>query len=473
MTYRRIVVSIIAAGLIPVVAPSPARAQSAAQQDTFSVDGAGNEDLAGGPRDAAEAQSPSPRLDTFGIEMPAESLTTASLPASRPAAPAVPISRNPYAALGLRAGAFVIYPEILSGIAFDDNVFQGDGSDGGGDVSYRLVPSLRLESDWPRHRFSLEMSSSNEFFSGSASRDIHEADIAASARIDIRERTRVDLSADYALSEDRRASADVSAAAAELPDQHDFGASAQITQRFNRLSVSLRGAIADTTVEDTALVGGGTQTNKDRNYYDLSGTLRGSYEVSPALQPFAEMTVSRRNYDQRTDDNGQRRDSQGYVLAGGAAINLGPILSGEIAGGFLRATFEDPSFRDIGDVFVRASVTWAPTALTTLSASVATGVEETTIVGASGAVRRTLELALRHALRQNIIVSASLTFEREDFKGSPLVEETFATALGIEYRFNRYLAAVLRYGFEDFSDNSNGGGGFTSNSVFVGLNARK
>ena len=54
---------------------------------------------------------------------------------------------DPYEPLGIRAGAFLVFPSIDTGLTYDDNVFatKNDTDD---DFIFTLRPEITAESQW-------------------------------------------------------------------------------------------------------------------------------------------------------------------------------------------------------------------------------------------------------------------------------------------------------------------------------------
>ena len=78
------------------------------------------------------------------------------------------------------------------------------------------------------------------------------------------------------------------------------GTAAGVTEKFNRLEVSLRGAFDRTIYQDAYYSDGSTLNlaSTDFNDYEVIG--RAAYEVSPSLKPFVEGTCDTRMHNSRS-----------------------------------------------------------------------------------------------------------------------------------------------------------------------------
>ena len=222
----------------------------------------------------------------------------------------LPLPGEDHQPLGLRAGAFIFYPSVETGIELSDNVFQSARNERD-DRGYFVAPAMRIESDWVRHSLRVDAGSRHLYYFGNPSEDELDVDVRVDGRVDIKRTTRLDVQAAYNLDQEGRGSVDVPGAAAEPPNEHRLSGDATLVHQAGRVEVSVGGNVEYNNFEDVDLVGGGSQNNSDRNFTEVGGTLRVGYDVSPRIQPFVEGGYSTQIYDQRVDDNGLRRDSDG------------------------------------------------------------------------------------------------------------------------------------------------------------------
>ncbi len=372
-----------------------------------------------------------------------------------------------YDPLGIRIGSFLAYPAVETGIEYTDNVALAD-SGRRDDVGYTIAPELRLESNWSRHAVTLQASSSHVIYDENSSEDTDDVEIRATGRIDVTRDTRVDLEAGFTFGQESRGTAEDDASAEVQPDETVYSASAGLTQRFNRMIATIRTNLELFEFGDAQLTGGGTQSNDDRDYTEVAGSLRVGYEWTPAVQPFVEGAYSIRRHDQKTDDNGFRRNSDGYTVVGGVAIDLGPILRGEVSGGYAERQPDDNDLKDASALIANASLTWAPTPLTTVTAAVGTSVDETTVAGASAAISRTAELDVAHALLENLTLNAGAEFGYTKYKGAGITEESYSLNAGMDYLVNRNLVVRAGYTYDIF-DSNQAGSDYTANTFRIGV----
>ena len=184
------------------------------------------------------------------------------------------VVEDAYAPTGLDLGAFQFFPTLEIGTVTTTNVGRNKLEDA--DLGLRLKPGFRLESDWVRHQLSL---------SGSADvlRYLEHADLAATAgsldtrfRLDIRRDTRADLTLNYGLTSTGAESTEVPDTATGARVDQTIGASAALTHNTGSLEGTFKFGLTRNMFGDVALTGGGTEDNTDRDYTEISASLRGN-----------------------------------------------------------------------------------------------------------------------------------------------------------------------------------------------------
>lgn len=368
---------------------------------------------------------------------------------------------------GLRLGSFVLSSNLEAGVDYTDNAFSS-ASDKTSDRIYSISSSLDLESDWSRHAARLSFDSVRQFYEKNSSENSFSIEAEAQMRIDIKRNTNLDLRVGYSLDQEERGSVDLDDDASELADIKGYSASATINHRINRITLSLRSGFEMFDYEDTELSGGGVDDNSDRDYRELNATLRVGYDISPNLIVFSEVNYADIAHDRRIDDNGDIRDSHSYGASVGVTVAFSELLSGEVLIGYRKADFDDATFDDVDALILNASLTWRPSELTEVTASLATDLGQTTLGGSSGTLTRTASLGVTHAWRENIELSANASVEHNDFNGLSLEETTYNFSLGVDYDLGRNFTLGSRYVYEKF-DSSAGGEDHAVNTVGVRL----
>ena len=235
------------------------------------------------------------------------------------------------------------------------------------DVALRVLPSVRLESNWARHSVNAEVSGVRSYYKEFESENEESLNAQLRGRLDITKRTTLEAGVSYDLTQEDRTSLDTPAGATERTDVTALEGFIEGNHRFNRLSVRLRGTVTRNDYGEVALQSGGVESNDDRDNVERVGTLRLAYEVSPRLSIFTDGELSRRDFSQAVDDDGFRRDAKGYLVAVGAEFELGPKLRGTVRVGYSHEDLEDSALADIDGIVYDASLVYRPSVLTTLT----------------------------------------------------------------------------------------------------------
>jgi hypothetical protein len=387
-----------------------------------------------------------------------------------PARRARPVEDDPYAALGLRAGSFILRPEIRQNAGFDSNPRNEPG--GAGSAYARTIGRVEAQSDWLRHE--LRGTAQAGYTAYREFEELNAPDLAAdiAARVDVRRDTRMDLELRAAQESESPGDPDLPQGIRGRPNVTRFGGTAGLTVKPNRASMTLESRADRFIYEDAELNDGTVVNNSDRTFTSYELRLRTGYELSAALEPFVEVAGNTRRHDREVDDFGIRRDSDGYEVAIGARFEPSVLLSIVGKVGYREQRPEQPELESIDGLLVQGSLIWRPTALTTVTLSADSSVAETTRLDSSGALVRTWGARLDHALRRNLLLRASLVTQTSDYSGVDYrITETTAE-LGVDYRLTRTLAVHGRVAHEDYRTTLPGEN-YTANVIEAGLTVRR
>ena len=287
-------------------------------------------------------------------------------------------------------------------------------------------------------------------------------------RIDATRDTHVELGGRVLVSTDNPGSPNLQVGLARLPVFARFGGSAGLRQGFNRLELTVKGDIERTVYQESRLTDGSTASNDDRNYDQYGGTLRGSYEMTPGVKPFAEVGADQRLHDLAEDSSGYRRNSRGLTGKVGTTFELTRYLTGEIAAGYTKRDYDDQRLESSEGIIGDASLTWVADALNTLKLTAASQVGESTQPGVSGVLYRDVGLQFDHSFRQWLIGSVKAGFGLDDYVGDGRQDQRYMVGLGLTYKLNRWLQLKGEFR-QDWFNSSVPGNDYTASTVQFGI----
>ncbi len=408
---------------------------------------------------------------------PAVGATPAAVPYPGLAAPLVSVRQrpvtaedDPYDALGIRVGTFIVRPAVEVTSGYDTNPSRVP--DARGSWFYQVAPELLARSDWERHQLTAEIRSSYSEYPSVPLANRPNIDAKVDGRIDVTRLSHIDLQGRYLLSTDYPGSPNIPAGLAKLPVFQTVGGTAGFTQGFNRLEISAKGMVDRTEYQDSLLTDGSTSSNKDRDYNRYGAALRGSYEVTPGIRPFAELYADTRIHDLKVDRNGDMRDSEALIPRIGSTIEISRKLTGEVSIGYVTRTFKDPTLPDIRGLIVDGSLIWTATGLTTVRLTAKSTEDESVLANVSGVLRRDAGLQVDHAFRRWLIGTAKLGFGLDEYVGSPRVDHRYSASVGLAYKLTRsvQIKGELR---QEWLRSNITGNDYTATIALIGLRLQR
>jgi hypothetical protein len=362
----------------------------------------------------------------------------------------VAVEQDPFEPIGLRAGVFTLFPAVELMGGFDTNPSHVPG--GRSSSLITIAPELKVRSDWERHALNADIkgnyisyaerfgTNDDGTLTGTPnSLDRPSLDGRVTGRFDVNPRSHFDAEGRLLIGTDNPGSPNIQAGLARLPIVTTVGTTLGYTQSFNRLEVSAKGTFDRSTWQDSTLTDGETSANDDRNFNQYGTSLRGSWDLKPGIKPFVEVDADTRIHDLTFDRNGERRDSNGVAVKAGTTFEFTRKLTGEASIGYLTRQYNDPNLTGIGGLTADATLIYTATALTTITATAKSTVNEVIVPGVSGDFSRDFGLQVDHAFRRWLIATAKLGYGIDDYVGLPRVDHRWYASIGMVYKLNRDL----------------------------------
>lgn len=363
---------------------------------------------------------------------------------------------DPFGAVGFYRGAFLVKPAIEFLTGYDTN--PGRIQNGKGSWLYTVAPELLAASDWERHSLTADLRGS---FTGYGTRnevgcDCQPGSVASplpvgmdrpdftgrvNGRLDISRDTRILSEARLRVSTDNPGSPNIQTNLLRYPIYTSVGGSLGAAQSFNRFELSATGTLDRTVYQQSTFSDNSTLTNADRNFNQIGGVLRGSYEILPTVKPFGEVAVDRRERDTQLDRFGYARNSRGETFRVGSTFELGRLVTGEASIGYTTRSYEDARLTGISGLLTSASLAWKPTGLTTVRLATVSSIDESTLPGVSGVLTRTYTAEVEHAFRRYLVATFRTGLTTSDFEGSERSDKIYTVGGDLVYKFTRDVQA--------------------------------
>jgi hypothetical protein len=377
-------------------------------------------------------------------------------------APAVGDRSQPeFDPLGIRVSSFLFFPKVELSEYYDDNIYRQDNNTES-DFITTLAPSFRLASDWNVHSLVLDAGLTQGWYADNSDNDYTDYTVGAAGRIDVLRELIANINTRHQQLHENRGSVDAPTATREPVEYTRTSVGGDVRWKPNRLGITLGGDYAHLNFDDTTNLNGSTSNNDDRDRDQTEGRVRLGYEFQENYEAFVLAAVNNRSYDDSIDDNGFRRDSDGYRLEGGVAFDLTRLIRAEVGAGYLSQSYDDARLSDVSGFSMNGSLEWYITQLTTIRALVARTVTETTLSGASGALSTRFGVGIDHELLRNVILRGDFNWTQNDYEGINRTDDIYSAEAAATYRLNRNIYTQAQYTYEtrksdatnaDFSDN--------------------
>ncbi|MDX5330089.1 MAG: outer membrane beta-barrel protein [Caulobacteraceae bacterium] len=373
--------------------------------------------------------------------------------------------REGYEALGVRMGAFTLYPKLSVTAEQNDNIFATDVNEQE-DLVWKVQPEVALASGWSRHALNAYARATVNRFQEFDTENTEDYGLGVSGRLDILRTANIAAGVDWAqLTEPRTSSASPQASTAPIQFEQ-LSANISGTREFNRLRVSGRYDFRQFDYEDgrTAANTVVEQDDRDREIHTL--TARADYALSPATAIFAEVSRNWREYDLTPPAVTLSRNSDGVQALVGANFELGALTRGELGVGYIAQDFDDPAFDKVDGFGARAQVEWFPTQLTTVTLTGSRTVEDSGIPGSSGYLSTNVAAQVDHELMRNLIVTGQLSSGQDEYEGIDREDDRLTAGISATYLINRRAGLTVGYShFDQSSGGLNGGNDFKVDKI--------
>jgi hypothetical protein len=381
-----------------------------------------------------------------------------------------PIEENPYEAVGVRFGTFILKPTLESGVTATSNA--DSSADGSEAVLSESTLRLNATSDWSTHSARIDAFGTVRKTLSGQEVDELEGGVDAELDIDLADDYRARGTFTYALAPESAASPVVVPDTVEEPYTQTIGATLGFAKDVGKARFGITGGISNDSYGDADLIGGGTLSQKDRNATLYTMTLRTGYEISPALTPFVETEIGRNQYEQEVDSAGYQRSSDQYAVRGGLEFDLGEKFSGEVAAGWITEDFDDERLNPLSTPTVEGELKWSPERGTDVTLSGSTILESTTTPGESGSVFYSSNLGIERQIRANLTGNALLGAAYRNYAESDGYEVIVNAEASLTWWLNRYAGVVTRVEHETVTGNVDETD-VKTNSIFLGLKLQR
>ncbi len=352
----------------------------------------------------------------------------------------------------LRVGSLILTPSVGPAGSFDSNLFAAPNHERS-DFFASFLPTLDVQSDWPRNAFSLRAQGDFRQYATYGRENNNNASIAGTGRIDLAPNAYLLAGGGYQLlHEDRGALVPVNGI---HPTQYTVtSGKAGFVIEPAPLGLRLDARVDSYGYNNVALFGGeiAQESARDRVVYALEP--RVSYRIEPQYDAYVRAVVNRRQYNSTREPDGLDRSSSGYAADLGTAFSMPGFASGELYLGYIAQNYDAASAKPIDAIDFGANMEWHPSEATSFRLNIARSVEESALLGSQGYLQTAIRLGVEHELVPRLALHGSLGFINADFAGAAGSSKLYEAKLGARYLVAANLTAGIEYDFDYRASNA-------------------
>lgn len=321
-----------------------------------------------------------------------------------------------YQPKGIEAGSFLFFPKIEIDGMYNSNVFAQE-TDKKADTLLRVSPDFQFRSRFTNHELNVAAKAERYIYDTYSSDDRTDLSANVDGRLDIERSWEATLNLDaYKRGEDR-GSPDAAGGVKPTPT---YGMTANVGTRREqgRFVFAASGKLTRRTFDNVETSNNTTVNNHDRDRWEYVGQVRTEYAVYDVVSVVGVAELNQRDYDDRLDDSGFARSSNGFRLESGVSVDISQVIKGDVTAGYFEQDYDDARLKSPSGFGFRARLNWTPTRMTVVVPSLEREVDETISQNVSGLVRTSGGVLVRHELQRNLVLTANANVRHEKYEGT-------------------------------------------------------
>ncbi|MBK9079265.1 MAG: outer membrane beta-barrel protein [Hyphomicrobium sp.] len=345
---------------------------------------------------------------------------------------------------GIRAGSFLIFPEVGAAVTFDDNIFTRD-FEKRSDWRSAVEGGIKFQSQLPRHM--LDFSLEGKVVNYAEYTDLDYANVRAKLESALHFDNAHTLSASFLSGIEHEERDDPSyplTARGPIQVFHNR-ASVGITRDVGRLYGTLSATAESWDFDDAIAVNGDLLDQDSRNTTTYSSQLKFGYRFSPGYTFVGKV---RGLHDLNEGDIKTDRDAWGYEALAGLAFETNPLLRWRILGGFGVRDYEQDDLANLNTTLMQADVQWLPTQRLTIYGTLSRQILDVTDIAASGVVQSSAKLSAEYEIYHNLVMNAGIELRSDVFQGTDRQDELYSIRAGLDYYFTKNWLFTFGYEYQ-------------------------
>ncbi|MEQ9124219.1 MAG: outer membrane beta-barrel protein [Alphaproteobacteria bacterium] len=330
------------------------------------------------------------------------------------------------------------------GVSYIDNIFS-TANDKVNDVVTVMAPEIGVSLRNERFSAGIGGGAQIGVFDENDSEDYADFVLRGSGEAKVSDAFTIFAGMDHAWEHEERSSPeDVNGQ--EPTEYRDASGYAGVRAEFGKVKANVGANLRRYDFDDVSAAGGGEIDNDDRDRLQSEFGARVGYMVTPDWEAFVQGIYDRRDYQDRVDNFGFDRDSDGVQAAVGVKGRRAS-LSGEAKIGVIHHAFDDPAFDRVTTLDFDADFLWRAGPGLRISGFIDRTLEETTLPGASSYVSTAAGLRLAKRVAADLDAHAFYAMSANDYNDDNRDDYLTDAGFGVRYFFMPNLFVGADYTF--------------------------
>jgi len=358
----------------------------------------------------------------------------------------------PDAPAGLRYGNLLYHASLVSGFAWDSNIYASKADVIGDRIAF-IRPGLTISTLDPNRKFTFQASLQHLEYDKVTDETRTDAQASLTGTVRLQRDTWVDvaLRADHVHDDRSLQHRDIPDDAAEPVLHNDYAASIALRRDFHPLvSTTAFSFVSNDYFNVRANAGPDINLQHlDRDVYTASHNI--DLRLSHRLSLFSRQAVTASVYRKVTGV--APRDSVKLTLVNGIEVAFTPLIKARFSFHYAKEEFDSPAYEAEPERIYSAQVTWSPRRHIRLTASFARDFGGINFdFDAAGGQRTRAGLGLEYDISRQLLFRASFRYQHANEAGitaaSNRIEDTYEYKASLGYQANRYWNLSLDYAYE-------------------------
>lgn len=328
------------------------------------------------------------------------------------------IAAENYNAPGVRVGSFLLFPILEADQSFNDNIYATSAATGRtGSFIEVIKPSMELRSNWSEHMLNFFARGGFGIYSADAGQNFQDFSVGTDGRYDIQRNWNIVGGASFNRSHEALGTPNTVTGTFQPTIFNQISANLGYHQQVGQFKAQFDGQMDNFNyLNNPTGPAQGTILNTDRDRTEFRESARFGYEFIPGFEVWARGSLNQRRYDSGVDSSGFDRNSSGWDVVGGVAIDFGGITSLEAFAGYLQQNYVDAQFQTIRTPAFGLTGYWNPTRPLWVKPFIKRTVDDTALDTASGYLSTATGVDVTYDWRPNVRLTAHGDYTIADYQ---------------------------------------------------------